>query len=85
MDDLYCPACDLVLYASRLRGLELSHCPRCRARRGRLVALLPVERDAPPAGEPDQPAGSRSRTESARVAGHPRTRPRKLVHWPHWG
>jgi len=40
MDDLYCPACRLVLFAAGVAALAPEHCPRC-ATRERRVALRP--------------------------------------------
>jgi hypothetical protein len=46
MDDLYCPACRLVLYRRRVGQVAPAHCPRCVALRRRLVALLPLDVDS---------------------------------------
>lgn len=43
MDDLYCPACRLVLYRRGVGQATPSHCPRCAARSGRLVTLLALD------------------------------------------
>ena len=40
MDDLYCPACRLVLFAPAVVALAPEHCPRC-ATRSRVVRLRP--------------------------------------------
>ena len=51
MDDLYCPACGLVLFRRGIGQVSPRHCPRCIARGRRLVGLIPREQ-APPAEEP---------------------------------
>jgi hypothetical protein len=43
MDDLYCPACRLVLYRRALGQADPRHCPRCVARSRRLVTLLTLD------------------------------------------
>ena len=55
MDDLYCPACRLVLYRRGLGQMAPRHCPRCTVQRRRLVTLLALDR-LPPAAFGTQPS-----------------------------
>jgi hypothetical protein len=48
VDDVYCPACRLVLYRRGAGDLAPRHCPRCIARRRRLVTMIALDR-CPPA------------------------------------
>ena len=65
MDDLYCPACRLVLYRRGVGQIAPRHCPRCVARSQRLVTLMALDR-LPPADLETQPSiglnPARSRT-----------------------
>jgi hypothetical protein len=53
MDDLYCPACRLVLYRRGVGQIAPRHCPRCVARSQRLVTLMALDR-LPPADPESQ-------------------------------
>jgi len=43
MEDLYCPACGLVITRRRNGRSTPAHCPRCIARARRVVALLALD------------------------------------------
>lgn len=70
VDDVYCPACRLVLYRRGVGDLAPRHCPRCIARRRRLVTMIALDRyppadlDAERSGEFLGTPGSRSATDS---------------------
>lgn len=44
VDDVYCPACRLVLYRRGASDVAPRHCPRCIARRRRLVTMIALDR-----------------------------------------
>jgi hypothetical protein len=44
VDDVYCPACRLVLYRRGASDAAPRHCPRCIARRRRLVTMIALDR-----------------------------------------
>ena len=56
MDDVYCPACRLVLYRRGASDAAPRHCPRCIARRRRLVTMIALDR--PTDVEPERSGGS---------------------------
>ena len=75
MDDLYCPACRLVLYRRGVGQIAPRHCPRCTVQRRRLVTLLALDRLPPAAFETQpsigslNPARSRTTADAASTAG----------------
>jgi hypothetical protein len=82
MDDLYCPACGLVLTARPFRRITLSNCPRCRVRRAGRVGLIPLN-DASQA--PDPPHGLADPAGHAVAQSAPGPRPIKVMRFPRWG
>ena len=58
MDDVYCPACRLVLYRRGASHVAPRHCPRCIARRRRLVMMIALDRLGPPDPDAEQPGES---------------------------
>jgi hypothetical protein len=58
VDDVYCPACRLVLYRRGVGDVAPRHCPRCIARRRRLVTMIALDRQAPVDLDADQSSES---------------------------
>jgi hypothetical protein len=54
VDDVYCPACRLVLYRRGAGQVAPRHCPRCIARRRRLVMMVALDRLGPPDPDAEQ-------------------------------
>ena len=54
VDDVYCPACRLVLYRRGTGDVAPRHCPRCIARRRRLVLMIALDRLDPPDADAEQ-------------------------------
>ena len=64
MDDLYCPACRLVLFRRGSGQISPRHCPRCIVRDRHHGGLIPREQ-APPA---DRSSGAADRVAAASAA-----------------
>jgi len=69
MDDVYCPACRLVLARRGAGQITPRHCPRCLARARRLVTLLSLDDRV---GEPRPPQSSTGRSGQHGLTGEQR-------------
>jgi hypothetical protein len=70
MDDLYCPACRLVLYRRGVGQIAPRHCPRCTVQRRRRVTLLALDR-LPPADPESQLSNGASNATRPRTTVEP--------------